>query len=114
MGSSKGDLLILPGEVKKLFGFALGLAQNGEKHSNAKPLKGYGSAGVLEVVEDYQRSTFRAIYTIKFEKAVYALHVFKKKSRSGVSTPRPEMELVNRRLRQAELHYEEWCKLGQG
>ena len=70
VGSSKRDLRSLPGPVEDLFGYALYLAQDGKKHEQAKPLKGFGSAGVLEVVEDWDRSTYRAVYTVRFEGAV--------------------------------------------
>jgi phage-related protein len=110
MGSSKRDLLELPEEVVRTFGFALGLAQNGEKHHKAKPMKGYGGAGVLEVVADHQGNAYRAIYTVRFEKAIYSLHVFQKKSTRGIATPRHEIELVNQRMKQVESHYKEWLK----
>jgi phage-related protein len=108
IGSSKRDLLDLPEEVVKTFGFALGLAQNGQKHHKAKPMKGYGAAGVLEVVEDHRGNTYRAVYTVRFEKAIYSLHVFQKKSTRGIATPRHEIELINQRMKQAQAHYENW------
>ncbi len=86
LGSSKRDLLSLPGPVEDLFGYALYLAQDGRKHEQAKPLKGFGSAGVLEVVEDWDRSTYRAVYTVRFEGVVFVLHIFQKKSKRGVAT----------------------------
>src|SRR5262245_61324895 len=73
VGSSKPDLLCLPEPVVDLFGFALYLAQDGRKHEQAKPLRGFGSAGVLEIVEDWDRSTYRAVYTVRFERAVFVL-----------------------------------------
>ena len=79
IGTSYKDLLSLPVEVKRFFGFALSIAQSGEKHSAAKVLKGFGGSGVLEVVEDYQGDTFRAVYTFKFTQAVFVLHCFQKK-----------------------------------
>ena len=102
VGSSKRDLLSVPGKVMDLFGFALYLAQEGKKHEQAKPLKGFGSAGVLEVVEDWDRSTYRAIYTVRFECAVFVLHIFQKKSKSGVATPKADIELIRQRLKVAE------------
>lgn len=78
------------------------LAQIGEKHPSAKPLKAFGSAGVLEVVEDYQGDTYRAVYTVRLEQAVYVLHCFKKKSTRGAQTPKPDMDLIRARLRLAE------------
>ena len=86
------------------FGYALHLAQTGGKHLQAKPLKGFGSAGVLEVVESEAGSTYRAVYTVKIAGAVYVLHCFQKKSTAGVSTPKPEMDLVRDRLKAALAH----------
>src|SRR5260370_15937809 len=83
VGSSKRDLLSLPGRGKACFEYALYLAKNGRKHEGAKPLKGFGSAGVLEVVEDWDRSTYRAVYTVRFEGVVFVLHIFQKKSKRG-------------------------------
>jgi phage-related protein len=102
VGSSKRDLLSLPAPVVDLFGFALYLAQDGKKHEQAKPLAGFGSAGVLEIVEDWDRSTFRAVYTVRFESAVFVLHVFQKKSRRGTATPKPDMDLIRKRLKVVE------------
>ncbi|WP_245748658.1 type II toxin-antitoxin system RelE/ParE family toxin [Vreelandella subterranea] len=94
----------MPEEVKDVFGFALHLAQVGSKHSQSKPLKGFGSAGVIEVVEDYQGDTYRAVYTVRIQEAVYVLHCFQKKSSSGVSTPKPDIEKIRDRLKAAEKH----------
>src|SRR6266566_1184158 len=102
VGSSKRDLLSLPAPVVDLFGFALYLAQDGKKHEQAKPLKGFGSAGVLEVVEDWDRSTYRAVYTVRFEGVVFILHVFQKKSTHGAATPKADMDLIGERLKVAE------------
>ena len=98
-GSSKRDLLALPKPVVDLFGYALYLAQAGKKHDQAKPLKGFGSAGVLEVAEDWDRSTYRAVYTVRFEAAVFVLHVFQKKSKQGKATPMAEIDLIRDRLK---------------
>jgi len=84
------------------FGFAFYLAQDGRKHEQAKPLRGFGSAGVLEVVEDWDRSAYRAVYTVRFEKAVFVLHVFQKKSKRGAATPKADMDLIRERLKVAE------------
>jgi phage-related protein len=81
---------------------ALYLAQVGKKHEQAKPLKGFGSAGVLEVTEDWDRSTYRAVYTVQFKAAVFALHVFQKKSRRGTATPKTDIDLIRERLKAAE------------
>jgi len=102
VGSSKRDLVSLPEPVVDLFGFALYLAQDGKKHEQAKPLRGFGSAGVLEVVEDWDRSTYRAVYTVHFESAVFVLHVFQKKSKRGAATPKADIDLIRERLKAAE------------
>ncbi|MDE3021383.1 MAG: type II toxin-antitoxin system RelE/ParE family toxin [Pseudomonadota bacterium] len=102
IGSSKKDLLSLPDEVIDLFGYALHLAQTGRKHEQAKPLHGFGSAGVIEVIEDLNGNAYRAVYTVRFSDAVYVLHVFQKKSTQGVKTPKPDMDLIRDRLRIAE------------
>jgi phage-related protein len=102
LGSSKKDLMALPVGVRKFFGHALDFAQRGEQHNAAKVLKGFGGAGVLEIVENDQRSTYRAAYTVKFEGAVFVLHVFQKKSKSGIATPKPDMDIIRERLKVAE------------
>ncbi len=94
----------MPNDVLDVFGFALHLAQTGKKHDQAKPLKGFGGAGVLEVVEDYMGDTYRAVYTVKIADAVYVLHCFQKKSKSGIETPKHEMDLIRDRLRAAQAH----------
>jgi phage-related protein len=104
VGSSKKDLLAMPNDVLDVFGFALHLAQTGKKHDQAKPLKGFGGAGVLEVVEDYMGDTYRAVYTVKIADVVYVLHCFQKKSKSGIETPKHEMDLIRDRLRAAQAH----------
>ena len=88
-------------------GFALHLAQHGEKHIDAKPLKGFGGAKTLEIVEDHQGSAYRAVYTVKFKAKVYVLHCFQKKSKKGISTPKPDMELIRARIRDAELLHQD-------
>ena len=102
LGSSKKDLMALPVGVRKFFGHALDFAQRGEQHNAAKVLKGFGGAGVLEIVENDQGSTYRAAYTVKFEGAVFVLHVFQKKSKSGIATPKPDMDIIRERLKVAE------------
>jgi phage-related protein len=102
VGSSKRDLLSLPEPVVDFFGYALYLAQDGKKHGQAKPLKGFGSAGVLEVVEEWDRSTYRAVYTVRFEGVVFVLHMFQKKSKRGASTPKADIDLIRERLKVAE------------
>ena len=110
VGSSHKDLQGLPPEVRKIFGFAIWQAQIGRTHLAAKPLKGFGGASVLEVVEDHDGSTYRAVYTVRFASVVYALHVFQKKSKKGVKTPKQQIELIRKRLKAAEEHYAKWSK----
>ena len=102
VGSSYKDFISFPDAVQDKMGYALYLAQIGRMHLSAKPLKGFGGAGVIELVEDDRHGTYRAVYTVQFESAVYVLHAFQKKSRKGAKTPREEMELVRRRLKIAE------------
>ncbi|MBI3469301.1 MAG: type II toxin-antitoxin system RelE/ParE family toxin [Planctomycetes bacterium] len=106
--TSKRDLKALPGEVRRAMGYAIWVAQLGDKHPDAKPLKGFGGAGVLEVVEDFDRSTYRTVYTVKFAGAVYVLHAFQKKSKTGSKTPASAIELVRKRLKEAGEHYAKW------
>lgn len=102
IGSSKKDLMALPVNVRKLFGHALDFAQRGDKHDAAKVLKGFGGAGVLELVEDDQDGTYRTVYTVKFAQAVFVLHCFSKKSTRGVKTPKEDMDIIRARLKVAE------------
>lgn len=104
VGSSRKDLQTLPAEVQDVFGYALHVAQAGGKHPQTKPLKGFSGAGVLEVVEDYFKDTYRAVYTVKYGEAIYVLHAFQKKSASGIATPKPDMEKIRERLKSAEEH----------
>jgi phage-related protein len=102
IASTKKDLLTMPEKVIGTFGYALHLAQTGKKHDQAKPLHGFGSAGVLEIVEDWRGNTYRAVYTVRFAASVFVLHVFQKKSKSGIATPKPDMDLIKDRLKIAE------------
>ena len=102
VGSAKRDLLALPEEVIDTFGYALYVAQTGKKHEKAKALHGFGSAGILEIVEDWRGNAYRAVYTVRFSAAVFVLHVFQKKARHGIATPRQDMELIRERLKLAE------------
>lgn len=106
VGSVKRDLDAMPEDVKDVFGHAIDLAQAGGKHPDAKPLTGFGSAGVLEVVEDNQGDTYRAVYTVRFAGWVYVLHCFQKKSKSGAQTPKKDMDLIHTRLKAAKLDFE--------
>ena len=107
VGSSKKDLIAMPDEVRSAFGFALYLAQQGKKHHNAKPLKGFSGAGVFEVVEDCLGDTFRAVYTVKIAEVIYVLHCFQKKSKRGIETPKQEIDLIRVRLKIAQDHAKE-------
>lgn len=102
VGSTKRDLLALPEDVVDVFGYALYLAQIGRKHEQAKALKGFGSAGVLEIVEDWERNSYRAVCTVRFERAVFVLHVFQKKAKRGIATPKADLDLIRQRLKAAE------------
>ena len=87
----------MPAPVKHTFGVALRAAQRGDMHRDAKPLRGFGGADVLEVVEDHDGDTYRAVYTVRFVGAVYVLHVFQKKSKRGISTPRHDVDTIRLR-----------------
>jgi phage-related protein len=102
VGSCRDDIRSFPQGVRFVMGYALYLAQVGSKHPDAKPLRGFGGAGVLEVVDDFDGDTYRAVYTVKLQGVVFALHAFEKKSRKGRETPQQEIELVRRRLKRAE------------
>ena len=101
MGSALEDLRRFPEDVRAEMGYAIFLAQRGEKHRNAKPLRRFGGAGVLEVVSDKRGSTFRAIYTVRFQDAVYVLHAFQKKATKGIRTPQRDIDVVRQRLKRA-------------
>lgn len=102
IGSSYKDLMALPADVRRFFGYALSLAQAGDQHDDAKVLMGFGSAGVLEVVEDDRSGTYRAVYTVKFKEAVFVLHCFQKKSKHGIATPKEDLAIIRARLKVAE------------
>jgi phage-related protein len=102
IGSSRKDLRALPAPVQDYIGYALYLAQLGGKHRGAKTLAGFGGASVQEIVVDYDRDTYRAVYTVRFADRIYVLHVFKKKSKSGIATPKSDRGLIERRLKQAQ------------
>ena len=101
IGSSKKDLKKMPQQIRDDVGFALFAAQMGSKHPDAKVLKGFGSAGVLEVVEDASGSAYRAVYTVQFAKAIYVLHCFQKKSTKGIATTKQDLDLIRSRLAEA-------------
>ena len=110
VGSSKEDLSDFPQDVRRRVGGALWEAQCGRKAPYAKPLRGFGGAGVLEVIDDYEGDTYRAVYTLRFAAVVYVLHAFQKKSKSGIKTPLQEIEKVESRLKEAEKDYAEWIQ----
>jgi phage-related protein len=114
IGSAKDDLSGFPEEVRDMMGYALFVAQQGGKHRDAKPLKGFGGAGVLEIVEDHDGDTYRAVYTVRLAGVVYALHAFQKKAKAGIKTPKAEIELIKARLRRAQEHYAERRKGTKG
>lgn len=101
VGSSKDDLRAFPDDVQDVMGYALELAQRGTKHPDAKPLKGFGGASVLEIVDDYDGDTYRTMYTVRLRSGVYVLHAFQKKSKRGSETPKHESDLIRARLRAA-------------
>ena len=92
----------MPDQVQQTFGFALYHAQIGSLHPAAKPLRGFGSAGVIEIVEDWRGNAYRAVYTVRFAQAVYVLHCFQKKSKHGIETPAADTKLIRARLKEAE------------
>src|SRR5260221_14432951 len=102
-----------PEDVRDEVGFALYQAQLGNKHRSAKPLKGHKGAGVLEIVENFDGNTYRAVYTVRFADAVYVLHAFQKKSKKGIATPKTEIELIKARLRTAEEDHRERFTAGE-
>ena len=106
---SPGELARRRTAVKLVFGQALYLAQIGRKHPDAKPLTGIGG-GVLEVVEDFDKNTYRAVYKVQLGDVVYVLHVFQKKSKSGKATPKPDLDLIKSRLKLANQDYERRTK----
>lgn len=108
VGSTKHDLRFLSKDIQDEIGFALYEAQKGGKSDKAKPLKGFGSASVLEIVARSVGETYRAVYTVKFEKAIAVLHVFHKKSKSGIETPKQDIDLIKNRLKLAEEEYKQW------
>jgi phage-related protein len=114
IGSSKGDLRTFPEEVKDSIGFALYVAQQGGKHIDAKSLRGFGGAGVLEIIEDHHGDTYRAIYTVRLAGRVYVLHAFQKKSKTGIQTPNAEINLIKSRLKRAEQEHIAWLERREG
>jgi phage-related protein len=108
VASAKRDLDSMPEDVKDVFGHAIDMAQAGDKHPDAKIMSGFGSGGVLEVVEDSRGDTYRAVYTVKFAGWVYVLHCFQKKSKSGIKTPKEDIDLIHTRLKAAQQDFKAW------
>ncbi|MCE9555170.1 MAG: type II toxin-antitoxin system RelE/ParE family toxin [Planctomycetes bacterium] len=108
IGSSLDDLREFPDDVKSVMGYALYQAQQGEKHVDAKPLKGFGGAGVLEIFEDHVGNAYRGVYTVRFAGAVYVLDAFQKKSKSGIRTPPRDIARIKSRLKAAADHHKQW------
>jgi phage-related protein len=102
MGTSLRELRKFPQEVREEIGYGLYLAQLGDKHQKARPLKGFGGSGVLEVISDHRGDTYRAVYTVRLARAVYVLHAFQKKSKKGIETSQRDLDMIRQRLRDAE------------
>ena len=107
LGSSQKDARKLPIEVQELFSYALDVALLGGQHEDAKPLTGFHGRKVIEVVSDHRGNTYREVYTVRFEEVIYVLHIFQKKSKKGIATPKEEVELIKQRLKWAETLYKE-------
>lgn len=107
IGSSKKDLMNLPVPIRKFFGHALHFAQRGEKHDSAKALKGFGDAGVLELIRNDAHGAYRGVYSVRFSEAVFVLHCFQKKSKSGIATPEEDMAVIRARLKVARIMAQE-------
>jgi phage-related protein len=98
-GASKTDFAAFPLTVQREMGYALFLAQMGERHATmAKTLKGFGGGTVVEVKESHEGNAYRAVYTVRYAEAVYVLHAFQKKSKTGIKTPKPDLNLIEKRL----------------
>ena len=110
IGSSYDDWKTLPDDVQDVMGYTLHMAQSGEKASNAKPLSGFKGASVLEITDNYDSDTYRAVYTVKFEGIVYILHAFQKKSKKGIATPKNHTQLIEQRLKKAREHHDKHYK----
>jgi phage-related protein len=114
IGSTRADLSRFPEEVKDAIGYALYVAQQGGKHIDAKPLRGFGGAGVLEIIENHAGDTYRAVYVVRLAGRIYVLHVFQKKSKTGIKTPKLEIDLIKARLKRAEEEHTRWLGSQKG
>jgi phage-related protein len=110
LGSSKDDLRAFPREARREAGYAIELAQDGAKHPDAVPMKGFGGASVIEVRISEDGDAYRAVYTVAFAEVVYVLHCFQKKSKSGIATPQRDLDLIAQRLKLARADYERHYK----
>lgn len=110
LGSSQEDIDAFPDDVQDAVEYALQLAIEGEKAPSAKVLQGFGGASVLEVIEPFDTNTYRAVYTVRYKHAVYVLHAFMKRSKSGRAVPRRDQEVIERRLKRAQEHAAQWAK----
>lgn len=107
LGSSKKDLAYFPEDIQDDMGYGLYLAQIGEEHKNAKVLKGFGGAGVVELIALDEAGTYRTVYTVTMPTAIFVLHVFQKKSKQGIKTPKQDIDLIKSRLKQVLAYYKE-------
>ncbi len=107
MGSSRADLSSFPEQVRRDIGHALYTAQQGDTDPSAKPLKGFGGASVMEIIDRHDTNTYRAVYTVQFARRIYLLHAFQKKSKTGRATPQKDINVIRLRLAGAERHYKE-------
>jgi len=108
--AARRDLKEFPAEVRADVGAALYQAELGGKSPLAKVMKGFGGASVVEIVSDHRTDTYRAVYTVKFERAIVVLHCFQKKSKQGVATPQPHIDLIKKRLKEAQQVYDDWLQ----
>ena len=99
-GGSREELKKLPDDVRRVFGYALSLAQKGERHPNAQTMKGF-TGGVVEIIEDFGGDTYRVVYTTKIKNVIVVLHAFQKNSKKGIATPQADIDLIKRRLQEA-------------
>jgi phage-related protein len=103
VGSTKRDISKMPQDVKSSFGLSIFQAQEGAEAENVKALKGFAGRSILEIIENHDGDTYRAIYTVRYSTGIYVLHAFQKKSKSGIATPKQELDLVVSRLKDAEV-----------
>jgi phage-related protein len=110
VGSCRKDLQTFPQPVQRIVGYALHVAQIGGRHPTTATLKGHHGAGVVEIIEDHDGDTFRLVYTVRLKERIYALHAFQKNSKRGISTPKKELDMIQRRLREAEEIHRRWLE----